>query len=50
MPKIIPQITSHDLHAVGMGRVAFKMIGGVNIRIGLSKKIVGIHDHEKHLK
>ena len=35
MPEMIPQITSHDLQALGMGRVAFNIVGGVNIGIGL---------------
>ena len=47
---MIPQITSRDLQALGMGRVAFEIFGGVKIGIGLSKKLQGIHDHEKRLK
>ena len=34
-PTMIPQITSHDLQALGMGPMAFKIIGGVNIGIVL---------------
>ena len=43
---MIPQITSHELQALFMGRVAFDIVGEVNIGIGLLKKLKGIHDHE----
>ena len=28
---MIPRITSHDLKALGMGHVAFDIVGGVNL-------------------